>query len=424
MAPAADISVSANANLVEERQASHNLKIYKIQLRYIHPSPPSCPPTKYQMYLVRLALRLLRLAGEAFFCFEINRFLGQTILGPIRQRLRRLPKFEARLLNTVRAPLKTLSILLPNGLRLHTLIVGHAAKATSPTHHGGKPLVLLHGHSMAAAFFFRNLDDFLDLGYTTIYVPDLPGWGRSSRPVFKGSDADAAVDFFLTPLRLWLSTLNLPPFALCGHSLGAYVAHEYATRHRANVTRLILAAPAAITRHTSLPLAAWFALTPQSFLTHGGLIAHLIFSIRYPQHAPYNTIGLREFTLYTNSIADRSGDAAAAKMLRFLRIGLTKWRAECVRPLLERVSRLQCPIDIVAGDRDELVHVEAVRALHRAHVAVGNDVRLNVIPGADHSPHISAPSRFAKAVMRGMGSGSGSSGGLMGVPVPGSLLLT
>lgn len=113
-------------------------------------------------------------------------------------------------------------------------------------------------------------------------------------------------------------------------------------------------------------------------------------------------MGMRELTLFLNSVAHQSGDAAAAKMIRFWRVGPISWQAECVRPLLERVQKLRCPVDLIAGDEDVLVDVEAVRALHRALVAVGNDARLNVILGADHSPHICMPAQFAKAIMRGM----------------------
>lgn len=374
------------------------------------------------MNLVNLALRLLRLAGEALFIFEVNRFLGRAVKGPIRHRTRSLPRVEAALLRQVRAPLRVHPVTLPSGLVLHTVVAGAAATRDSPQHPGPNPLVLLHGHSMAGAFFAGNIDALLDMGYSSVFVPDLPGWGRSSRPRFVGEHAEHAVDFFLAPLVTWLDMLGLPAFALCGHSLGAYLAHEYAVRHPARVRRLILASPAAITRHTPVPLAAWFAFTPQRFLTHGGLLAHVFFALRYPTHPAYNVLGMKELTLFVNSVAHRSGDAAAAKMLRFWRVGATRWQAECVRPLLERVGRLNCPVDIISGDKDALVHVEAVRALHRALISVGNDVRLNVIAGADHSPHICAPVRFAKAFMRGMVPAAASSVG-RSVAAPSSLLV-
>lgn len=350
------------------------------------------------MIIIRQALRLLRLASELLFCFEVNRFLGRAVKGPIRHRLLAMRHAESALLQQVRAKTTTVEISLPTGIRIHTIIAG--AAITDPQAPGPRPLVLLHGHSMAAAFFFRNIDHFLDMGFSSVFIPDLPGWGSSSRPRFQGT-LDAALDFFLTPFNHWIQSIQLSTFALCGHSMGAYLAHEFTIRAPHVVTRLILASPAAITRHMPLSTALWFAFTPQRFLTHGGLLAHIFFTTRYPSKPAYNTSGFRQFTLCSNSVAHRSGDAAAAALVRFSRIGPTAWRSECARPLLETVTRIPCSIEIVAGDRDDLVNVDAVHALYVAMLAKGNTVRLNFISGADHTPHICAPLKFAKALMRG-----------------------
>ena len=363
------------------------------------------------MYFVRLALRLLRIAGEALFCFEVNRFLGRAVGGCIKYRRHSLRKAEQILLQNVNAPVITFDITLSSGIRIHTLVAGAAVIKPLKTnqkscinfdHHGGKPLVLLHGHSMAATFFFRNIDHFLEMGYTTLYCLDLPGWGSSSRPIFKGTNSDDAVNFFLEPFREWISKMKLSNFTLCGHSLGAYIAHEFTSRYPTYVNHLILTSPAAILRHTPFSQALWFAFTPQRFLTHGGLLAHLFFASKYPSNHVYNFLGFRQYTFNSNSIAHLSGDAAAAKMIRFCRTGLTSWKSECVRPLLERVRKIHCHIDLVTGDADDLVHVEAVRALCQSMQAMGNSVRIEVISGADHTPHICAPLSFAKAVMRGI----------------------
>lgn len=351
------------------------------------------------MLLINLALRLLRIAGEVIFCFEVNRFLGRAVKGPIRHRLRSLQKAETKLLKHVRTKTITTTVILPSGLHIHTIIAGEAAKVF-PNNTTGKTLVLFHGHSMAAAFWFRNIDMFLDMGYTSLYIPDLPGWGRSSRPTFKG-DVDDAVDFFLTPLKQWADAMGLTTFSLCGHSLGAYIAHEYTLRYPQSVTKLVLASPAAITRHTRFSMALWFSLTPQRFLTRGGLLAHIIFTAKYPSHRAYNMDGFRDFILYSNSISHRSGDAAAARLLRFWKAGNISWQSECVRPLLETVSKVSCPVQLITGDRDDLVHVGAVHVLYRAMLGAGNDVRMQVIADADHSPHIYSPTKFAKALLRG-----------------------
>jgi pimeloyl-ACP methyl ester carboxylesterase len=280
---------------------------------------------------------------------------------------------------------------------------------------------------MCAAFFAPNVDALLDMGYDAVYAPDLLGWGRSSRPAFaappKGPVADAALAFFLDPLDAWLAAMlpdgpNAPPLALLGHSLGGYIAHEFAARHASRIARLILVSPAALTRAVPLGMAAWFAATPQRFVKHGGLISLLAFLKQYPPSSRYNLPGFRDLAFSTNALAAGSGDAAAASFVRFIPpslpgpgwlrwlralLHLHRWRAECIRPLLEHVRPCQYPTEIVAGDRDVLVNIEAVRALHRAMLALGNPVKLSVLQCADHSPHISLPHQFAKALLRGAG---------------------
>lgn len=402
-------------------------------------------------FLAHLALRLLRCAGEAFFFYEVNRFLGRAVRGSTRHRIRALPAAEALLLRTVRAPLHATYIVLPTGMRLYTIIAGPPAKAanegrpicawdaevkfessycsasssvasftscsissTSSTSSssssssriqlidpGSNPLVLLHGHSMGGATFFRNIDDFLNMGFSSVYALDLPGWGRSTRPRFATRNVDHAVDFFLTPVIQWLRALRLTSFTLIGHSLGGYLAHEYTLRApRGTVKRLVMIAPAAVSRHTPFGRALWFALTPQRFLTHGGLLAHLLFSSKYPTTPAYNLMGFRDFTMFSNSISHCSGDAAAAAVLRFCRRGIWQWEVECIRPLAERVEALPCPVHLIAGKEDLLVPVESIRELYEAMAEAGNRVAISVIRDADHSPHIVAPYAFVKALAR------------------------
>lgn len=347
------------------------------------------------MHLINVALRLLRLAGEALFMFEVNRILGRCVSGTINHRRTRLTHAESALTRAINSPHIIKTITLPSGLHLHTLIAGEHAP-------GNNPLVLLHGHSMAAAFFAHNVDALLDAGYSSVLAPDLPGWGRSSRPQFqRGEGPSQAVEFFIKPLGEWVRVMGLKKFTLLGHSLGGYIAYDYAMRHEMQVVRLVLMAPAAVTRSQSVTTAAWFAFTPQRFLMHGGLIARILFALKYPREMRYRADGMREYLFGANSTACNSGDTAAAAMLKFWREG-REWRAECVRPLLERVKRVGFQVDLISGDRDCLVHVESVRTLYRRLLAEGNSVRINIIPGADHSPHICTPGKFVKAIMRGM----------------------
>ncbi len=95
---------------------------------------------------------------------------------------------------------------------------------------------------------------------------DLPGFGASEKP-------EAAYDlpFFRRVLDDAVAALRLERFALVGHSLGGFLAADYAGRAPARVTRLALIAPPAFARtprHLVYALAAgparWLFARPPS----------------------------------------------------------------------------------------------------------------------------------------------------------------
>jgi pimeloyl-ACP methyl ester carboxylesterase len=86
---------------------------------------------------------------------------------------------------------------------------------------------------------------------------DLPGFGASDKP-------DAAFDlaYFRRVLDDVVAALRFERFALVGHSLGGFIAADYAGAHPARVTHLALIAPAAFARtprHLIYALAGGFA---------------------------------------------------------------------------------------------------------------------------------------------------------------------
>lgn len=339
-----------------------------------------------------------RVAAEALFLHEFNRLLGCAAAGTARHRRNALKAAETELLKNVQAIVTTQLVELPCGLSMHTLIA-KPSTSTSTTNgdtEDDNPIILLHGHSMAGVTFWRNLDDLLAQGYTTVYCPDLPGFGQSSRPQFRHRSVGRAIEFFVMPFTQWVSELGIRNFTLVGHSLGSYIAYEY-SQTSTLIKRLVLVAPAAISRRTKLIMTLWFRLTPQRFLTHGGLIATLFFHRSFPTFHPYNVTGFRALTFCANSISHRSGDAAAAAILRVFRKGFG-WRSECIRPLAERAVPIKCPVLIVGGSKDCLVGTDCLVRLYDELKARGNNVRLAILPGADHSPHIVDPAGFAKVL--------------------------
>jgi abhydrolase domain-containing protein 6 len=98
----------------------------------------------------------------------------------------------------------------------------------------GPTIVLLHG-------FAANKEVWLETAklltpHFHMIIPDLPGWGESSRV----PDASYNVDAQAARLEAFVQTLGLQRFLLVGHSMGGAVAGVYATEHPEHVTGLAL----------------------------------------------------------------------------------------------------------------------------------------------------------------------------------------
>jgi 4,5:9,10-diseco-3-hydroxy-5,9,17-trioxoandrosta-1(10),2-diene-4-oate hydrolase len=105
-----------------------------------------------------------------------------------------------------------------------------------------RTLVLVHGLGHWTQAAWDALVPLLD-GDLRIVAFDLPGFGRSEKPKARYDTA-----FFATVVTQALDALAPGAFALCGHSLGGYVAATYAAAHPRRVERLILIAPAGFLR--------------------------------------------------------------------------------------------------------------------------------------------------------------------------------
>ena len=111
-------------------------------------------------------------------------------------------------------------------------------------HPDGDVVVFVHGSGPGASGhsnFRKNVDAFAGAGYRVI-VPDLPGFGYSSKP----TDRDYTTTFFSEHLLGLLDALAIGNFALIGNSLGGAISIRLALDYPDRVTRLVLMAPGGI----------------------------------------------------------------------------------------------------------------------------------------------------------------------------------
>lgn len=114
----------------------------------------------------------------------------------------------------------------------HSLHIDDVRFAYSRTGEGGTPVLLLHGWPQTS-FAWRRLVPLLGEEYDLI-VPDLPGFGFSSKP-------DAGFDKKTIARRLhsFVHALGLTRIAILGHDLGGHVAYAYAAQWPQEVSHLV-----------------------------------------------------------------------------------------------------------------------------------------------------------------------------------------
>jgi 4,5:9,10-diseco-3-hydroxy-5,9,17-trioxoandrosta-1(10),2-diene-4-oate hydrolase len=120
---------------------------------------------------------------------------------------------------------------LPDGLRIHYNQAGQASKVA----------LFLHGSGPGASGYSNfklNFPWLAHQGWRCI-VPDLPGYGLSSKP----ADREYVLDFFVQTLHAFLSKLDITRCVLIGNSLGGAIAMKYTLDHPEQVTQLVLMGP-------------------------------------------------------------------------------------------------------------------------------------------------------------------------------------
>src|SRR5512142_3294625 len=131
----------------------------------------------------------------------------------------------------------------------------------------GTPVILIHGLAASLHDWDDLIPELSANGYAS-YALDLLGHGDSPKPDERGYQMDWLFEHF----SKWVESLQLgKPAVLIGHSLGGYVALEYARRLPAATQSLILVNP--LYSSSPLPL---LLRTVYRRANLSGLVAHRV----------------------------------------------------------------------------------------------------------------------------------------------------
>jgi len=109
----------------------------------------------------------------------------------------------------------------------------------------GDPLLVIHGGSHGARDWMENMEELA--GNYTIYVPDLPGFGRSQM-----MEGEYYIPELVEFVDRFSHNLGLKDFHLMGHSLGGGIALSYALKFPHKIKKLVLVSSLCLGREIAL----------------------------------------------------------------------------------------------------------------------------------------------------------------------------
>jgi pimeloyl-ACP methyl ester carboxylesterase len=238
--------------------------------------------------------------------------------------------------------------------------------------HGSGPetIVFVHGFTASGRIWAKVQRALDEAAFYTIAVSNR-GAGHSSRGVSKD---DYTVEAFARDLYAAVEALGLRDFTLCGHSLGAATATQFALDHPERLKALVLLNP------VPLDGATWHKGWRGDL---EGMFNEFLRPMRQEPASAFER-ALQEDAM-RNPVERREGSIESMAALK----------------LRQRLAELRMPVLVAGGDRDDVVGVDNILA---EYLALPMSTRsLHVFHSVGHSPNVELAERFAGTLKRFIG---------------------
>lgn len=233
------------------------------------------------------------------------------------------------------------------GLRMHTRV------SAEPAPGGRLPIWLVHGLSVSSRYLVPTAR--LLAPFHPVYLPDLPGFGRSARPP-AALDVPALADALLRRME----TFGVARAVLLGNSMGCQIIAALALRAPARVAAAVFVGPTMDPAARSVPAQALRLLRD---LRHESLASWVTQGTDYLRFGPRRTLATLRYAL-----AD---------------------------PFEARLPALTAPTLVVRGEHDPIAPRQWCAEVARR-LPAG---QLLEIPGAPHALNYDAPGPLASATL-------------------------
>ncbi|WP_202976797.1 alpha/beta fold hydrolase [Candidatus Oscillochloris fontis] len=235
----------------------------------------------------------------------------------------------------------------------------------------GSPILFLHAFPLSGAMWQPQRAALAD--QFRLIVPDLRGFGATDVPPGLTTMEQCADD-----MAALLDHLGLAQVAVCGLSMGGYIAMAMLQRHPARISALVLANTRA--NADSPEAQAQREINATIAEAKGSAtIADMMIPALVASHAEPHVVA----TLRTIIEANRPAGIAAA--LRGMALRCDSFAT---------LQALRLPTLLIAGTDDALTPLDTVRMMHEAVPSS----RLVIIPGAGHLSNLERPDEFTAAL--------------------------
>lgn len=312
-----------------------------------------------------------------------------------------LQRLEAAMLEKSTCKIHMRRVETSEGVFLHTLQLEPEGKNATSTHQ--VPLVLLHGFGGGSGLWARNVDALARSG-RVVYCVDLLGFGRSSRPRFVSKDPSEAIRWWVDSLEAWRREMGIEKMVLLGHSLGGYIAGNYALEYPSRLSGLIMLSPFGI-----LPITRDFSRLPYFFRFAKAVISRSSPFVLLRMLGPLGPKLMYRFRGHYDNGRYDFGDNRAAEYAYHLAgyhagsgdyafMTLVDEFANARLPLIDRIEHLQMPFSVISGTHD------GVTGNHGVAIEARAKVRCACFPisGGGHHTYATHSAAFHQAVEKSL----------------------
>ncbi|XP_060533182.1 (Lyso)-N-acylphosphatidylethanolamine lipase-like [Cylas formicarius] len=264
------------------------------------------------------------------------------------------------------------------------------------------PIVLLHGVGAGVALWCMNIDPIA--ATRPLYIFDMLGFGRSSRPNFSKNCIEAENEM-VKSIEEWRKEMNLDNFILLGHSLGGFLATSYCISYPNKVKHLILSDPWGFPeKPTDSPQVPFWIKTVGQVVQYfnplvglrmaGPLGPWFINFVRSDISKKYSDVlsdpSIISQYIYQCNSQHPSGESAFHSMMSSF--GWAK------NPMVRRINKLpiQIPVTLLYGSRSWLDHSATDIIKYKRS---GSYFRLQIVTGAGHHIYADKPEAFNQIVI-------------------------